>query len=453
MCDSAAVAPVRSATGTTLFAKNSDRNEDECQPFLQFPAAAHASGAVVRCTHIEIPQVAETLAVMGHSPWWVWGFEHGVNERAVAIGNQTVFSREDVEPEPGLIGMDLVRLGLERASSAREAIEVIAALIERHGQGGPGFGPDGAGYHNSFTLADPDEVWFLETSGRRWAARRSDAGSLSNQLSLAADWDIASRDLADLARSEGWWNGEGRIDVAAAYRNEHVPGRISEGRLARTREWLASRERHDVASLRAMLRDHLEAGLAPDASAGVEDDRYYTLCMHAEPVGTTTASVVAPLPGEAGGGTAVWPVWISFATPCTGAFLPVYLAAPIPHELARGTSEHPEHGPAVRDGSAWWCLRDLQQAASADFAAHAPMLRGRVGRARSARRSGTRRGGGARPRSRTRGRLRCDATRTRRPSCSEAGTRRWHSRATSRSGSLPARPDEGARAKPKARGR
>ncbi len=41
--------------------------------------------------------MAETYRVMGHSPWWVWGFEHGVNEHGVAIGNQSVFSNEPLE--------------------------------------------------------------------------------------------------------------------------------------------------------------------------------------------------------------------------------------------------------------------------------------------------------------------------------------------------------------------
>ena len=62
---------------------------------------------------------------MGHSPWWVWGFEHGVNEHAVAIGNHSVFSNEPLEEGPGLIGMDLVRLGLERGRDAREALAIL----------------------------------------------------------------------------------------------------------------------------------------------------------------------------------------------------------------------------------------------------------------------------------------------------------------------------------------
>jgi secernin len=367
MCDSVALAPARSASGATLFAKNSNRKQGECQPFVQHPAAYHPRGSMLGCTHIALPQVAETYCVMGHSPWWVWGFEHGVNEHAVAIGNQTVFSREDVEPEPGLIGMDLVRLGLERGRTAREAVEVIATLLETHGQGGPALAPDGAGYHNSFTLADSSEVWLMETSGRRWAARRVEAGALTNHLTLRADWDIGSRDLETFARAEGWWRDEGRVDVAAAYRNEHVPGHISEGRLRRSSELLAAEELHDVAGLRRLLRDHHEGGAAPPTGATPEDERYFTLCMHSEPIGTTTASMVAELPADC---AHAWPVWIGFGTPCTGIFLPVYLQGVLPAALASGGEEPSET-------SAWHVFEQLRAAASSDFALYTPRLRKR----------------------------------------------------------------------------
>ena len=133
MCDSVVATGAETASGRTLYAKNSDRKGDECQPFVQHAEAWHSPEARLRCTHREIPQVPETYRVMGHSPWWVWDFEHGVNEHAVAIGNHTVFSNEALdEQEPGLIGMDLVRLGLERGRTAREALEVIAARCSRH---------------------------------------------------------------------------------------------------------------------------------------------------------------------------------------------------------------------------------------------------------------------------------------------------------------------------------
>lgn len=366
MCDCLVAVGAEAATRATLFAKNSDRRDGECQRFLQTPAAAHPPGAVVRCTHLTIPQVAETYRVMGHSPWWVFGFEHGVNEHGVAIGNEAVFSREPVEDEPGLIGMDLVRLGLERGRSAREALEVIATLIESHGQGGAAFAPGAAGHHNGFLLADPEEAWILQTSGRRWAARRARLDAISSHLSLSADWEIGSRDLDAFARSAGWWLGAGRLDVSAAYRHHGVPGRVSEGRLRRSLELLrAERGRLDAAAMRRILRDHLDGGAAPPADASFDDERHFTLCMHAEPVGTTTASLVAELPRDR---ERPWPVWISFATACTGVFVPVYLDGVIPPAYARG-------GETPTAGSAWWTMKRLQDAALRDLPRFGPWLR------------------------------------------------------------------------------
>ena len=339
----------------TLFGKNSDRKSDECQPLLQFSEAAHPPGAVVRCTHLEIPQVAETYRVLGHSPWWVWGFAQGVNEHAVAIGNHPVFSNEVIEEGPGLIGMDLVRLGLERGSSAREALEVMVGLIERHGQGGAAQAPNGTGYHNSFLIADPLGAWALETSNRRWAARQLGLDGMSNHYGLAADWEIGSRDLETFARGEGWWQEEGRLDVAAAYRNPHVPPHISQGRWRRSRELLrAGRGRHDVASFSRLLRDHGNGSASWDpCGATPDDERYFTVCAHSEPVGVTTASMIAPLPGDR---AAPWGVWVGFGTPCTGVFLPVYVDGVIPPSLARAGDEPGED-------SAWWVFQRLQCAA------------------------------------------------------------------------------------------
>ena len=70
MCDCVVAVGDQTASGVTLFAKNSDRRGDECQPFVQFPEANHPPEAVLSCTHIAIPQVAESYRVMGHSPWW-----------------------------------------------------------------------------------------------------------------------------------------------------------------------------------------------------------------------------------------------------------------------------------------------------------------------------------------------------------------------------------------------
>lgn len=367
MCDSVVAVGAETASGRTLFGKNSDRKGDECQPFVQHVEAWYPAGSRLRCTHIEIPQVPETYRLMGHSPHWVWGLEHGVNEHGVAIGNHTVFSNEPVEEAPGLIGMDLVRLGLERGRTAREALEMIAMLIETHGQGGAARAPDGAGYHNSFLLADASEAWVLETSGRHWAARRTTLAACSNHHALTTDWQIASRDLEGFARTQGWWRKPDRLDLAAAYRNPHVPPHISSGRHRRAQALLAEgRGKHDVASFAHLLRDHGDGGAFFTAvDAGPDDERFFTLCAHSEPVHWTTASLVVELPELP---TRPWAAWVSFGTPCTGIFLPVYLHGTLPAALARDVAE-------ADAPSAWRTFKSLQDAVSLDPERHTPSAR------------------------------------------------------------------------------
>ncbi len=366
MSDSVVAVGAQTAAGVTLFAGNSDRRAGECQPFLQFSEASHPPQAMLACTHVEIPQVAETYRVMGHSPWWVWGFEHGVNEYAVAIACRRVFSREAIEAQPGLIGADLVRLGLERGRSAREALEIIAGLIEVHGQGGPSFAPDARGDHHAFLLADPGEAWLLETSNRRWVARRCVLEAVSNFHAIGADWGFGSRDLVEFARAQGWWSSSGRLDVAAAYRDAAVASLGSEARRRRSLELLGKNSgRHEVASLQRLLRDHLGSGEAWPGDSAPAAERHHTLCAHGAPLHCTAASIVAPLAEKR---QAPWPIWISFGTPCTGIFLPVYLSGAIPAPLARGDE-------ASRSDGAWWTFERLRDLAVRDPARAAPILR------------------------------------------------------------------------------
>jgi dipeptidase len=368
MCDSVVATGLHTRSGQTLFAKNSDRKAGECQPFVQFAHALYPPGAELHCTHISIPQVSETNRIMGHSPWWVWGFEHGVNQHGLAIGNQAVFSRQVVEGRPGLIGMDLVRLALERSRDRREALACITSLLEAYGQGGASLAPDAAGYHNSFNIADPRGAIFLETSGRHWVARETELDAMSNHICTGADWDSCSKDLEGFARAEGYWNEDGPVHLERALRNPHVPPRISEGRLQRSRELLnQSKGRLDVVDLQSLLRDHGEGLSSPPTDASIEDDHFFTICVHAAPVGPTTASMVTRLPKDLG---KPWPVWVSFAVPCSGVFLPVYLDGMLPATFARG-SEQREDG----EGSLWWKFQELELAAAQNLARNIPLVR------------------------------------------------------------------------------
>jgi dipeptidase len=184
MCDSF----VAITDDGVMFAKNSDRDPNEAQPLEWVPAADHPAGETVSCTWIEVPQVARTHAVLLSRPWWMWGAEMGANEHGVVIGNEAVFTKGR-GGDRALLGMDLVRLALERASTAEEAVSVIVDLLERHGQGGPcSYERPHFTYDNSFLVADGSGAFVLETAGRQWASEavRGPGRSISNALTIPA---------------------------------------------------------------------------------------------------------------------------------------------------------------------------------------------------------------------------------------------------------------------------
>lgn len=108
-CDCFVSLPPGSKENYVIFGKNSDRPRDEVQEVVFYPASSHAPGSTVECTYISIPQAEHTHAVVLSRPAWLWGAEMGANERGVCIGNEAVWTKEPVDPEEALLGMDLVR--------------------------------------------------------------------------------------------------------------------------------------------------------------------------------------------------------------------------------------------------------------------------------------------------------------------------------------------------------
>ena len=301
----------------TLFAKSSDRAVGEVQVVEWHPP--RPAGGTLRTQYLEVDD-AGACAVVGSRPTWLWGFEHGVNEHRVAIGNERVWTTDDpTAAPPALIGMDLVRLGLERATSAAEAIDVMTALLERHGQGGAAESPGGEPYWSSFLVADPAEAWVLETSGTSWAARRTGAGggvAISNRLSLGDDWDRAS---ADVAAGEAF---EDRRDRAWAP--------IADVRLACTLPAVAGQDA-TPGEVVGVLRHHGERpwGRPGDDPADVSplpppdigpDGAGVTVCMHVRDYQVTAASMVCDLPADPDRPVRIW---TCLGSPCASAYLPV----------------------------------------------------------------------------------------------------------------------------------
>ncbi|XP_042300789.1 secernin-3 [Sceloporus undulatus] len=219
-CDTFVALPPATHGNRIIFGKNSDRPSDEVQEIVYFPAATHSPVEKVECTYIQIEQVPKTYAVILSRPSWLWGAEMGANEHGVCIGNEAVWGKEEVCDEEALLGMDLVRLGLERADTAEKAVTVIVELLDKYGQGGNCMESHMAfTYHNSFLIADRKEAWVLETSGKHWAAEKIEEGvrNISNQLSITTKIDHEHPEVRNYATSKGWWDGKREFDFAATY--------------------------------------------------------------------------------------------------------------------------------------------------------------------------------------------------------------------------------------------
>jgi hypothetical protein len=278
VCDSLVALPLATG-GPTLFAKNSDRPATETQ-VLEFHSAAEARGER-RCTHISVEaEPDETFAVLGSRPTWGWGFEHGVNEAGVAIGNHRITTTKDPRPYPdALTGMDLVRLTLERAPDAAAGVAILTELLERYDQGGTCFDPLTYGrkpYWSSFLLADPEEAWVVETSGDEWMADQVERTYAVSNRTTIPEFDQLHRHL------------------------DAPVERFVDPRLHETRRLLAE---HRID--RSMIANHLRSHVG---------NQGWSVCMHADDGTaeiTTTASIIAKLQlGQ------VPRVWVATGSPC-----------------------------------------------------------------------------------------------------------------------------------------
>lgn len=369
MCDTLVVLGNASADGTTLFAKNSDRDPREAHEIVRIPAAQHSRGDVVRCTYVEVPQVERTFEVLLSKPFWIWGAEMGVNEYGVAIGNEAVFTKVPYEKAPGLIGMDFLRLALERSRTASEARDVIVGLLEKHGQGGNCGYPGKLFYHNSFLIADPREAWILETAGRHWAAEQvRDVRSISNRITIGGRWDMASADLVSHAVERRWCRGRDDFDFGRCY-SDFLFSRFSDARRrqCRTGEFLEARKgRLTVTDLMGVLRDHGPAagprwtparGLT---GADVCDHAGFGPIRRSQTTGSMVSHLASGLQTHFLTGT---------AAPCTSIFKPVWLGAELPDRDPASTGTYDE-------AALFWRHESLHRATLRNYAGNLPLYAG-----------------------------------------------------------------------------
>lgn len=325
MCDTLIASPNATANRDALFAKNSDRPPNEAQFLDWVPAQTYSPGESLQCTYIKIPQVQQTSAVLLSRPFWMWGAEMGINQHGLVIGNEAVFSKVPANKEPALLGMDLLRLGLERAQTASQAVDVIVELLEEFGQGGNCVQDGHLYYHNSFLIADPTENWVLETVDKHWFARKvNPVYTISNLLSLEDRWDRSSTGLEEFMLERGLIRDSDQINLAKDF-SDLIYTTFADGKSRCSRSLnLMLRETGNISvkTMAAILRDHDGKSDPTPGLTGAD------ICMHASlgPIrgSQTTGSMIASL--EEGNPL----IFVTgTAAPCTGIFKPVWVDASV----------------------------------------------------------------------------------------------------------------------------
>ena len=218
-CTSLIAAKGATDNGSTMITYAADSHVLYGELYNQ-PAADHPAGTMRPVIdwdtqrHLgEIPEVAHTYATIGN-----------MNEHGLTISESTWGGRHELAGTGTIDYGSLIYITLQRAKTAREAIDVMTNLVKDHGYASEG---------ESFSIADPNEVWIMEMIGKGkadkgavWVARRVPDGHISghanhariHKFPLNDPETLYSPDVIDFARSQGYFDGKDKdFDFSRAY--------------------------------------------------------------------------------------------------------------------------------------------------------------------------------------------------------------------------------------------
>ena len=271
-----------------------------------YPAGTHAKGTM-RPVHEwdtgkylgEIPEARTTYNVIGN-----------MNEHQLTITETTFGGREELVDTTGIIDYgSLIYIALQRSKSAREAIQVMTDLVQEYGYYSSG---------ESFTIADPREVWVMEMIGKGvgvkgavWVAVRIPDDCISAHANQARIHQfplndkencLYSPDVISFAREKGYFNG---LNKDFSFANAYAPLDFGARRYCEARVWsfynmftdrgeeflpyilgstdkpmplyVKAKKRISVQEIQQAMRDHYEGtplDLSQDFGAGINHSPY-----------------------------------------------------------------------------------------------------------------------------------------------------------------------------------
>lgn len=323
MCDILVATPEATMDRQMIFAKNSDRDPNEAQILEYILGTEHVEDKV-QLTYIDFPQVKKTYSIIISRPWWIWGAEMGVNEFGLVIGNTAVFAKESPD-KIGILGMDCVRLALERTESAGEALDFILSVIEEFKQGGSGSYERKLLYYNSFVICDPEEAFVVETAGRNWVWKKiRGVYSISNAYTIQRDWDACSSNLVKYSIERRWCRKEEDFNFAKCY-SDRFYTYFSHGRERREFTFKELKKREGEITLEDImniLRSHRDSSFRP------ENGSMRDICMHYGGLTRPSQTANSQISVLSSKMHLHWFTGVS--NPCISIFKPIHFDAGIP---------------------------------------------------------------------------------------------------------------------------
>ena len=227
-----------SADGSTMITYSADSHE-LYGDISYYPPAVYQDGAWMDIIEGDtgkylgrIPQAKQTYAVVGL-----------MNEYQVALGETTYGGREEIAEGPsGIVDyVNLMIIALQRAKTAREAIQVMGSIVAEYGYASEG---------ESFSVSDPNEVWFMDLIGKGkgakgavWVARRIPDGYISAHANQARIRQFPLKDPANclyapdvitFAREKKWFDGK---DEEFSFVGAYSPPNFGALRFCEARVW------------------------------------------------------------------------------------------------------------------------------------------------------------------------------------------------------------------------
>ncbi len=247
-CTNFLVTPGASVNGTSMITYAADAHVLYGELYFK-PAADYPPGSFLDVYEWDtnkflgrIPQLSHTFSVVGN-----------MNEHQVAIGETTYGGRSELRDTTGLIDYgSLIYITLQRARTAREAVKIMGELVADNGYSSSG---------ESFSIADPNEVWILELIGKGtemvtesgknfnknkgavWVAVRIPDGYVSGHANQARIQQfplndpencIYAPDVISFAREKGYYEG---TDEAFSFSDTYAPISFGGARFCDMRVW------------------------------------------------------------------------------------------------------------------------------------------------------------------------------------------------------------------------